>query len=256
MFTFPQILLVNLFLWGMTFIGFSVQFFVYGATVFYGFVVGLIMGDPVMGLTVGGTLALMGLGVGGWGGSSVPDYTLGAVTGTIFAIGTGQGLETGIAIGIPIAALGTQFDVISKMSGSFFIHKQMKMSEELKFEKMGFWVHGWNVFRATLYTLPVLLAMTAGSGLIETLLASLPQWLMTGFGVAAGMLPAVGFAILLKYMPVKRYGVYLILGFVLTSYLQLPMLATSLLAFIVAYITYQNLEKESVVSYSGGLEDE
>lgn len=198
MFSVSQIILVCLFVWIMTFIGWSMQLFAYGVPVLYGFVVGFIMGDVKTGLTVGGTLALMSLGIGGYGGSSVPDYALGTVAGTLFAIASGQGLEVGLAVGIPVATLGTQFDILAKMSGSFFIHRQMECVERKEFNKMGLWVHGWTSFRATLYTIPVLLAMTVGSGLILSLLAAIPAWLMSGFTVAAGVLPAVGFAILLS----------------------------------------------------------
>ena len=35
---------------------------------------------------------------------------------------------------------------------------------------------------------------------------------------AAGMLPAVGFAILMKYLPIREYGVFMIFGFAAASY--------------------------------------
>ena len=81
MFTPIQIILVCVWMWGFTVIGMSVQLFSYGVAVLHGFVTGLIMGDVATGLTVGGTLCLMGLGVGGYGGSSVPDYAMGTVVG-------------------------------------------------------------------------------------------------------------------------------------------------------------------------------
>ena len=100
MFTPIQIILVCVWMWGFTVIGMSVQLFSYGVAVLHGFVTGLIMGDVATGLTVGGTLCLMGLGVGGYGGSSVPDYAMGTVVGTVFAIATGGGVEAGLATGI------------------------------------------------------------------------------------------------------------------------------------------------------------
>ncbi|MFV0480219.1 MAG: PTS mannose/fructose/sorbose/N-acetylgalactosamine transporter subunit IIC [Anaerorhabdus sp.] len=255
MFNITQIVLVCLFVWGMTFIGWSMQLFVYGVPVLYGAVIGLIMGDVTTGLTVGGTLTLMSLGIGGWGGSSVPDYALGTVAGTLFAIASGQGLETGLVVGIPVAALGTQFDILAKMSGSFFVHKQMEVVDKKEFNKMGLWVHGWTAFRATMYTLPVLFAMTIGAEFITSLLNSIPTWLMDGLNVAAGILPAVGFAILLKYMPMRKYGIFVVLGFVLTAYLDMPMLGVSLITLVAAVLIYQNLERESVL-IQGGNEDE
>lgn len=246
MFTPMEVILVCAWTWLMIgFIGFSVQIFSYGAAVLHGFVTGLIMGDPTMGLTVGGTLCLMSLGVVGLGGASVPDYMIGTIVGTVFAVGTNGGLEAGLAVGIPTAALGTQFDIVSKMCGSFFIHREMECAEKKQFNKMGLWAHGWNAFRATLYTLPVLLVMTVGSGLIESLLTNMPEWLISGLNTAAGMLPAVGFAILLRYLPLKDYGVYAIFGFAAAAYLHLSVLAITLLSLVFVFMTYKSLEDKS-----------
>ena len=236
MFTPIQIILVCAWMWGFTVIGMSVQLFSYGVAVLHGFVTGLIMGD---------------VATGGYGGSSVPDYAMGTVVGTVFAIATGGGVEAGLATGIPVATLGTQFDILAKMCGSFFIHKQMDCVEKHQFDKMGIWAHGWNIFRATLYTLPILLVMTVGSGIITTLLANMPVWLTKGLNTAAGMLPAVGFAILMKYLPIREYGVFMIFGFAAASYLGLSMVAISMFAFVAAYMVYKGLEKGNTAAAAG-----
>ena len=74
MFTPIQILLVMLYMGVMRFLGPSLQLFAYAPNILNGFVIGAIMGDTATGLYIGGTLTLMGLGIGGFGGSSVPDY--------------------------------------------------------------------------------------------------------------------------------------------------------------------------------------
>ena len=43
------------------------------------------------------------------------------------------------------------------------------------------------------------------------------KWLGTGLTVAGAVLPAVGFAILLRYLPVKKHIAYLIMGFTFTT---------------------------------------
>ncbi len=242
MFSAMQVILVCLWTWLFTVTGSNVQIFTYASAVLHGMIVGLIMGDMTTGLTVGGTLCLMGLGVGGYGGSSVPDYNLGTIVGTVFAIGTGQGMEAGLAVGVPVAALGTEFDIIAKMCGSFFLHGEMRVAARKEFNKLGIFPHGYNVFRATLYTLPVLLVMTVGSGIITSLLAAMPEWLTKGLNTAAGMLPAVGFAILMKYLPVREYGIFIVFGFACAAYLGLSMVAISLFALIFAFVIYRQLE--------------
>ena len=61
--------------------------------VIVGTIAGLIVGDVTLGLTIGATLQLMVLGVGTYGGASVPDFTTGAIVGTAFAHISGKGIE-------------------------------------------------------------------------------------------------------------------------------------------------------------------
>ena len=70
--------------------------------------------------------------------------------------------------------------------------------------------------------IPVFLALAFGQPLVEAITNALNgdlAWLGTGLTVAGGMLPAVGFAILLRYLPVKKHIAYLILGFVIAALL-------------------------------------
>ena len=56
--------------------------------VIIGTIAGIIMGDIKTGLAVGATLQLMVLGMGTYGGASIPDYMTGAIVGTAFAVKT------------------------------------------------------------------------------------------------------------------------------------------------------------------------
>ena len=258
MFTPIQILLVMLYMGVMRFLGPSLQLFAYAPNILNGFVIGAIMGDTATGLYIGGTLTLMGLGIGGFGGSSVPDYALGTIMGTLFAC-TGQGVESGLAVAVPVAMLGTQMDVLAKTMGSFFIHKSMACNEKGDFKGLAAWIWLSEIPRIALYLVPVLLAMTAGAEMITNILNSIPAWVTSGMSVAGGILPGMGFAILMRYLPVQKYGVFMIMGFVLSAYLNLPMLAIAALAFIVAFMTYRDLVEKanmSAMSAMGGLEDE
>ena len=50
------------------------------------------------------------------------------------------------------------------------------------------------------------------------------------------MLPAVGFALLLNMLWDKKLAILLLFGFVLSSYLQLPVLAVSIIALTIGLI--------------------
>ncbi len=245
MITPMNVILVCTFYFAFGFVGAGVQIFAYAANVLLGFIVGTLMGNTQMGLTVGAQMTLMSLGVGGFGGSSVPNYALGTIIGTIFAITTGDGLTAALTIGVPAAALGTELDVLGKMSGSFFIHREMDAAERGEFDKMGFWVFSGLAVKAFMTMAPVLLVMTIGADFVNNLIASLPEWFNRGMNVVGGLLPAVGFATLLKYMPVNKYGVYAVLGFALASYLNLGMLPIALIVVVFAFNEFLRLERDA-----------
>lgn len=84
-----------------------------------GFVTGLILGDVTTGLFIGGTLQLLSLGISNFGGASIPDYQTASIVATFITITTGQEASVGISIGIPVALLMVQLDVIRNTIGVF-----------------------------------------------------------------------------------------------------------------------------------------
>lgn len=231
-----------------------------GESVLLGLLTGLIMGDAKMGLLIGGTMQLMSLGLAGYGGASVPNYRVGTTVGTAIAIATGGGLEVALVVGIPAATLGVQLDVLAKMLGTYFLHLSEKAAEKGEYKKcynIIFWGNLLGSRVALTNTYPALIFLLLGSAFIETLLAVIPAWFISGLTTCGNVLPALGMAILLKYMPLKGNQQYLILGFVLSVYCGLDILPIAIIGGIIAIILYQRLQRESAVqAVTGGLGDE
>ena len=193
-----------------------------GSPVFAGFITGLIMGDVTTGLLIGGNLQLFVLGVGTFGGASRIDATSGAVLATAFSVS--QGIDAALAIttiAVPVAALLTYFDVLGRMTTTFFAHRVDAAIE--RFDYKGIernYLLGaipWALSRA----LPVFFALAFGGAFVQHVvdLVKEYQWLADGLTLAGRMLPGLGFAILLRYLPVKRNLHYLAMGFGLTAML-------------------------------------
>ncbi|TPR56872.1 PTS mannose/fructose/sorbose/N-acetylgalactosamine transporter subunit IIC [Enterococcus sp. OL5] len=212
-----------------------------------GIITGFIVGDVQTGLFVGGTLQLMTLGISSFGGASVPDYPVAAIVGTYLAVATGQSGSVGVTIGIPVAIIMVQLDVLNKTVNIFFQHQAEKDVAEGKFDKVVFWQWAGNILTMISTGVPILLAVIFGQGLVNKIFEVIPDWLLTGLQVAGGILPAVGLGLLLKTMPVKSQWPALLVGFVLTAYLKVPVLGVGLLAVAWAYITYQNHKKMQVL---------
>ena len=104
--------------------------------------------------------------------------------------------------------------------------------------------------------LPVLLLLVAGQGVVDTLIKIIPAFIMNGFKFAGGLLPVVGFAILMRYLPVLKKPQFIILGFVLAAYINMPILGIALIGTAAALVTYQNATAKLAAGTAQGGDDD
>ncbi|WP_443083778.1 PTS sugar transporter subunit IIC [Vibrio sp. V26_P1S5P106] len=76
---------------------------------------------------------------------------------------------------------------------------------------------------------------------------ALPKTLIDGLGVAGGIMPAIGFAVLMKIMMKNAYIPYFILGFVAAAWLELPVLAIAAAALAMALIDFMKKGTDTAV---------
>ena len=210
-----------------------------------GIFTGLIVGNPELGLVVGGTLQSYALGIGTYGGASIPNYTTAAMFVTAIAGGL-DNVESFITMyGIPIATLTIMFDVAARFANTAFQHAADKFvitGDVKKIELMN-WLGTipWSLSRA----LPVFFALAFGPELVTQINKAVPAQLLAGFRVAGKILPAVGFTILLRYLPTVKNAAYLILGFVRVSYMAVPVLGVSLIGGAAAILIFKKLTESA-----------
>lgn len=193
-----------------------------GSPVFAGFISGLIMGDMGTGLVIGGSLQLMVLGVGTFGGASRIDATSGAVLATAFSVSQKIDPQLAVAsIAVPVAALMVYTDIAGRFSTTFFAHRIDRHIEKFNYKAIERdYLLGALPWAASRFV-PVFLALAFGGDFVNSLVEGIKsvQWIADGLTLAGKMLPGLGFAILLHYLPVKRNLHYLALGFGLTAML-------------------------------------
>ena len=227
-----------------------------GSPVFAGFITGLVMGDLKTGLFIGASLQLTVLGVGTFGGASRIDATSGAVLATAFSVAQGIKPEIAIStIAVPVAGLLTYADILGRMSTTAFAHRIDAAIE--RFDYKGIernYLLGalpWALSRA----LPVFLALKFGGAYVQSIVDFVEQykWIANGLTLAGRMLPGLGFAILLRYLPVKRNLHYLALGFGLTAMLTVLYSNVQSLGAAVSSIVgsevFSKLPKEQAITF-------
>ena len=193
-------------------------------SVIVGMISGLIMGDMNTGLMIGGTFQLMSLGVAALGGASAPNYGLATIIGTFIAVRTGTGVDAAIAVGLPVGLLAIQLEVVVRIILNFVAHKMQTDNNEGKWKTMN--MEAWiGPILCSLQTIiPTVIVVCFGANVVELILEVIPEWVTNGLSIAAGMLPVVGIGMLMRYMPVKKFLPFILVGFVLSAYLGVPVL--------------------------------
>ena len=142
------------------------------------------------------------------------------------------------------------------------MHKEMSLIEEGKFKSFLNVVKISPLFYGLCSALPVFLCIAIGPTVVNAVLDFMPVWFTTGLSVAGGVLPGVGMAMLLMYMPLLlNTGPFLIIGFVLTAYLNVPVLGVGAVGLAAAYEVYKKEMRAATApagaaSSLGDLEDE
>lgn len=138
-----------------------------------GFVAGIIMGDVKTGLVVGATLQLMVLGVGTYGGASIPDFMTGAIVGTAYAVITGRGIDFAIGLAVPVGLLMVQLDVLARFTNTFFLHRVDRNIEQNNIHGVArnvvLGVLPWGLSRA----IPVLVMLIVGNNVVQSIVAAM-----------------------------------------------------------------------------------
>lgn len=161
--------------------------------------VGLILGDLHTGILTGGTLELVWMGLAPLAGAQPPNVIIGTIVGTTFAITTGVKPDVAVGVAVPFAVavqMGITF-LFSVMSGVMSRCDRMAANADTRgIERVNYLaLLALGIF----YFLCAFLPIYFGAEHAKTAIDVLPERLIDGLGVAGGIMPAIGFAVLLNH---------------------------------------------------------
>lgn len=209
------------------------------------FGVGVIMGDIQTALAVGAVaeLAFMGFGVGA--GGTVPPNPIGpGIVGTLMAITTaGVTPESALALSIPfaVAIQFLQTAVYTLCSGN-----QEAASRALKAGHLGKYRFVCNITVILFAVFGFVLGFAAAVAMpaLQAVIEAIPAWLTSGLSVAGGMLPAIGFAMIMSVMLTKEFIPFALLGYICAGYLGIPTVGIALVGLAFALKHYFDVKKQ------------
>lgn len=221
------------------------------------FGVGVILGDLPTALSVGAIseLAFMGFGVGA--GGTVPPNPIGpGIIGTLMAITMPNVTpETALSLSVPfaVAIQFLQTAIYTVRAGG----PQGAINALKRQDFSGFRLQA-NLTVVLFAVVGFLLGFT-GSVAMEWLsyvVGLIPEWLLKGLSVAGGMLPAIGFAMIMSVMLKKELIPFAIMGYILASYLKMPVMGIALVAAAFAIKYFNDASKNQPVAAATGNGDE
>lgn len=206
--------------------------------VFAGPIIGLLMGDLETGLIVGGTVEMMFMGVFPVGGSVPPNAQFAGMMSTVLAIASGGNPEVGIALAYPIGVFAQFVLLLDYNVNLLIIHRADRQIMGGKASAVNQNLMLCLLCMFSCWVLSSFLGIYLGSTWVESFYAGLPEWLRQGLSVAGGIMPAMGMAMLLKMMDFRKFWAFLMVGYVLTAYLNMNILSIAILSTGVAVAVY------------------
>lgn len=218
-------------------IGGYFAFFFIASPIVVGVVAGLIYGDLKQGLIIGGGIAAAFAGIIAPGGNLPTDSALAATTVIPIALATGLSAEQAIAFAVPMGLVGSFVTNLRKIVNVIFVHRADKCTENGDSAGLTRCAIIYPpLIELPLLFLPVFLVVMFGQDAMLAFMNSVPTWVMHGLEVAGGVMPAIGFALIMNMIGKPKMIPYTIVGFILVKCMGLNNITAGLMAGCAAFL--------------------
>ncbi|WP_407856582.1 PTS mannose/fructose/sorbose transporter subunit IIC [Enterococcus hailinensis] len=216
--------------------------------------IGLVTGNLLPCLILGGTLQMIALGWANIGAAVAPDAALASIASAIILVLGGQGkagVSSAIAIAVPLAVAGLLLTIICRTIATAFVHFMDSAAEEGNFRKVELWHIIAICMQGIRIAIPAALILAVGEGPVRGLLESMPAWLTDGLAIGGGMVVAVGYAMVINMMATREVWPFFAIGFVLATVTQITLIGLGAIGVSLALI-YLALSKQGGGSGNNG----
>lgn len=197
----------------------------------------MIYGDLKQGLIIGGGIAAAFAGIIAPGGNLPTDSALAATTVIPIALATGLSAEQAIAFAVPMGLVGSFVTNLRKIVNVIFVHRADKCAENGDSAGLTRCAIIYPpLIELPLLFLPVFLVVMFGQDAMLAFMNSVPTWVMHGLEVAGGVMPAIGFALIMNMIGKPKMIPYTIVGFILVKCMGLNNITAGLMAGCAAFL--------------------
>ena len=205
--------------------------------------IGLVTGNLVPCLILGGTLQMIALGWANIGAAVAPDAALASAIILVLG-GQGEaGVASAIALAVPLAVAGLLLTIICRTIATAFVHFMDAAAKQGNMRKVEIWHVIAICMQGVRIAIPAALILAIGAAPISSLLNSMPAWLTDGLAIGGGMVVAVGYAMVINMMATKEVWPFFAIGFVLATVSQITLIGLGAIGVALALV-YLALSKQ------------
>ena len=203
-----------------------------------GFLVALVMGEPLKGMQIAAAINLPYIGFITAGGSMPGNAMFAGPVGTALALVSGLDYNQASVVGVILGSVAVFAWNAYMTINANWVHMADKYLEQgnLKMVRVMNYVPSFFV-SLLLNGVPAFLIVMNGAKFGDWL-QNFPQWIMDAFNLAGGLLPALGVGMLLNFLGKKKLIPFFFIGFALSQFFGLTTMEVTLLGALVAILIY------------------
>ncbi|NLC42082.1 MAG: PTS sugar transporter subunit IIC [Erysipelothrix sp.] len=203
-----------------------------------GFLVGIVMGQPIEGMMIGAAINLPYVGFITAGGSMPGNPMFAGPVGTALALVSGLDAATATTVGVILGSVAILTWNAYMTLNTFWVHMADKAVENGNLGMVRFFNYVPSFFVSLLFNgVPAFLVVVYGSGFGDWL-QNFPQFVVDAFIVIGALMPALGIGMLLNYIGKTKLIPFFFAGFFMTIYFNLGTMAIAVLAVITGLAIY------------------
>lgn len=189
--------------------------------------VGVVLGDPTLGIMVGGSLELLALGWMNVGAAMAPDAALASTVSAVVAItsaanGTApaQAISEAIAIAVPLAVAGQALTIFVRTITVFFAHQADKFAADANFRGIEIMHFTGLALQGLRVAIPTgMVAALASGDTVQNALNAIPSVITDGLHIAGGFIVVVGYAMVINMMKARVLMPFFFIGFIVSTFM-------------------------------------
>lgn len=235
--------------------GTSGGFYMTGRPLVAGLICGLILGNVELGVLCGIAVQALFIGQIVPGGALPSDLNLAAYVGIPLAIAIGGNADVAVSLAVPLGALGVALHNLTMTFNAIWAHRADKYAQMGNGQQ----VRVSNLFGTVIHLVErvgiVALTCYLGVDFAKNLLAAMPPVVLSFLAVGGKMLPALGFAVLLKQIVTEKWMIVLfVFGWVFMTSVPMTMTALVIIAITIGilFVMAKNTPQLQTINMKAG----